>query len=149
MKNFVIAGTSGVGKTYLEEYLDEHNICFQLPKYFDRPARKCESKTKNISLNKNKWHAIKNEFFFTLTYNTFHYGWKTKDLKKHTSNTLAITLDSLKEFLNKNNTFIPILLWIDTKNLHIIEKRMKARKDNKDIINKRLSLASSEIKNIL
>lgn len=146
MKHLVIAGTSGVGKTYLEEYLESQKLTWQLPKYFDRPNRPDERRDKNISLNKTEWMSARQEFFFTLHYSGYHYGWKRSDMKNGKISTLAITLESLEEFLRTNTNFIPLLLWIDWEHLALLEQRMKIRGDTDETIKKRLILAKEEIK---
>jgi guanylate kinase len=39
MKNIVIVGTSGVGKTFLEQELETQKISYQIPKYTNRESR--------------------------------------------------------------------------------------------------------------
>jgi len=147
MKNLVICGTSGVGKTFLEEELEKRKISFQLPKYFDRDNRPGERKNKNISLSKGEFLKIRNEFFFTLEYNGCNYGWKRKDKKKDRPVSLAITLKDLESFLKENKDFRPVLLWVDKGDLEIIKERMKKRGDPKEKIEQRMSLAREELKN--
>lgn len=145
MKNIVIAGSSGLGKTFLEEELEKKNISFQLPKYFDRENRPGERKDKNISVDKNEWKETEKEFFFKLEYNGGNYGWKKRDIRKNKPVSLAITLKDLKPFLKENKNFVPILLWMSKENFYILEKRMIKRGENQEKIRERLKLASEEL----
>ena len=145
VRNLVICGTSGVGKTYLEEALEKKGISWQLPKYFDRENRPGERKDKNISLSPLEWQRQKDKFFFTLGYSGFNYGWKRSDFPKDKRVSLAITLDSLKRFVIDNHGFIPILLWVNKENLVLLKKKMKARGDTDEKIEQRLILANKEI----
>ena len=146
MRNFVICGTSGVGKTFLEEYLEKQNISWQLPKYFDRENRPGERKDKNISISPLDWENSKSEFFFVLRYNGYNYGWKRKDFPKDKRVTLAITLNSLETFMKLHKDFMPILLWVEENNLELLKKRMEERGEKKDKIEERMTLARAEIK---
>lgn len=146
MKNLVICGTSGVGKTFLEEYLESQNLSYQLPKYFDRNNRPGERKDKNVSMSQERWMSTKKEFFFTLSYNNNNYGWKRADFKKNKVATLAITLESLSSFIKVNKDFMPILLWVELDNLELLRRRMKNRGEKKEKIEQRLKLAKIEIK---
>jgi len=51
MKNIVIVGTSGVGKTLLEQQMESLGISFQLPKYTNRPQRYGENSNKTICIS--------------------------------------------------------------------------------------------------
>jgi guanylate kinase len=146
MKNLVVCGTSGAGKTFLEEYLESHMKCVPLPKYFDREIRPGERKDKNIPLSRYTWMNMKDEFFFTLTYDHHNYGWKRSDLQKGKVSTLAITLESLDRFLNENAGFIPLLLWVESSNLDLLRTRMERRGETKEKILQRLTLAETEIR---
>lgn len=157
MTNIVITGTSGVGKTFLEETLEKLNLTFQLPKYTNRPQRPNENPVKTVSITTDEFASQYKNFFFTLEYNGFKYGWKHSDLKSLIPSTLAITLESLEPFLKKNQNFIPILMYISPSNLKLLKKRIKDREGwdklteaektkTLDKIYSRLSLAEQEIK---
>lgn len=145
MSNLVICGTSGAGKTFLEEYLENHMECMPLPKYFDREIRPRERKDKNISVSRDTWMDMRDEFFFTLAYDHHNYGWKKSDLQTGKVSTLAITLESLGRFMEQNSDFIPILLWVGHDNLELIHTRMEKRGETKEKIAERLELARDEI----
>ncbi len=146
MRNIVITGTSGVGKSFLEEELERQGLSFQIPKYTDRERRPGEDSQKLISLSREKFEKNRTNFFFTLQYGDFNYGWSKKDLKK-TPLTLAITQESLEEFMQNNPNFLPIWLTIDKNNLEILEKRMKDRGECEEKIKQRLEMTRQEIKN--
>ena len=146
MRNIVIAGSSGLGKTFLEEELEKRNITFQLPKYFDRENRKGERKDKNISIDSNEWKIAEKDFFFRLEYNGQNYGWKKSDIINNNPVSLAITLKDLRQFLEENKDFLPILLWIKKGNFEILEKRMIKRGESQEKIRDRLKLADEELK---
>lgn len=146
MRNIVITGTSGVGKSFLEEELERRGLCFQIPKYTDRERRPVENPLKLISLSREEFEKNRDNFFFTLQYGEFNYGWSKKDLEK-TPLSLAITQESLEQFMQKNPNFLPIWLTVDENNLGILEKRMKNRGDSEEKIKQRLKMAKQEIKN--
>ena len=146
MKNLVITGTSGVGKTFLEEELEKRKLSFQLPKYTDRKARPGENSSKLICLSSHEFQENRVNFFFTLKYGDFNYGWKRKDLKNGVI-TLAITQDSLEGFMKKNPDFWPVLLEVEEKNFEMLVKRMERRGESLEKINKRLEMAKIEFKN--
>lgn len=146
MRNIVITGTSGVGKSFLEEELERQGLSFQIPKYTDRDRRPGENPQKLICLSREEFEKNRDSFFFTLKYGEFNYGWSKKDLGK-TPLTLAITQESLEEFMQKNPNFLPIWLTVDENNLGILEKRMKDRGDNEKKIKERLKMTKQEIKN--
>lgn len=146
MINIVITGTSGVGKSFLEEELERQSLSFQIPKYTDRKRRPGENPQKLICLSREEFEKNRDSFFFTLKYGEFNYGWSKKDLEK-TPQTLAITQESLEEFMQKNPNFLPIWLTINENNLGILEKRMRERGDSEEKIKERLEMAKQEIKN--
>ena len=163
MKNFVFTGSSGVGKTFLEEELEKTGPFFQLPKYTNRPQRPGENSHKTICLTTADFTKLKkkNKYFFTLEYCGFHYGWQVKDLeaRPNFSKTLSITLESLPKFLKTNQTFIPVLLYINNNGLKLIKERMllrenfwklpdKFQKAIRKKVNLRLNLARKEMKEI-
>jgi len=147
MKNFVITGTSGVGKTFLEEELEKRKITFQIPKYTDRPSRSGDILTKLICISSEEFENNRRNFFFTLEYNGYNYGWKKDDLKKEPV-TLAITQESLENFLENNPNFLPILLEVGKNNLEMLRQRMVNRGEKEDKIIKRLELTKEELKDI-
>lgn len=146
MKKIVIAGTSGVGKSFLEEELQKRGLSFQIPKYTDRELRPGENPEKLIALSATEFEKQKNDFFFTLKYGGFNYGWHKKDLAKAPIS-LAITQESLEEFLQKNPEFLPILLVVTAENFEMLKSRMRARGDSEAKIAQRLELAAEENKN--
>ncbi|MBU1117624.1 hypothetical protein KKD37_01540 [Patescibacteria group bacterium] len=146
MKNLVITGTSGVGKTFLEEQLEKQKLTFQIPKYTDRPARPGENSTKLVCLSSEEFQTNRTNFFFTLKYGEYNYGWKKEDLKKEPVS-LAITQGSLEEFLELNSNFLPILLEVNENNLEMLRQRMIKRGESEDKVFKRLELSKKELKN--
>lgn len=150
MKTFshlVIAGTSGVGKTYLEEQLVKTGLFYSLPKVVDRPLRAGDNPQKIISISTTDFIQRKKQgdFFFTLAYIGHNYGWLKADLEANDkTKTLAITLESLAPFLKQNPNFLPVLLEIKPNNFYLLEERMKRRGEPEDKITKRLLLAKKE-----
>jgi len=149
MTNFVIIGTSGVGKTFLEQELESMGISFQLPKYTNRSPRSAENTNKTVCISSIEFEKLfsPKSFFFTLDYGSYHYGWKKTDLLLHPQlpATLAITLESLDSFLSQNPTFIPILLTVDNSDLFLLEKRLHLREKSESEITRRLNLARNEL----
>jgi guanylate kinase len=133
MKNFVITGVSAVGKTFLEEQLEKTGQFFQIPKYTNRSQRPIEDTLKNICISDTDFTEFDKNgtFFFTLDYSGYRYGWKSSDffLYPNHSVTLAITLQSLNQFLAKNPKFVPVLLNISPSNFSLIESRMYDREN--------------------
>lgn len=150
--NLIITGTSGVGKSFLEEELQKTGKFYPLPKYTDRSLRPGEDPSKIISLTNLIFQKLtsQNKFFFTLSYSGHNYGWAKEDLNKFKNKfaTLAVTLDSLFDFFKTDQSFLPILLDISIKDLSLLKKRLSLRGDNPDQIKARLSLARNEINNI-
>jgi len=161
MINFIIAGTSGVGKTFLQTQLVQTGYFYSIPVYTNRSPRPNENHKKNVCIPTKKFNFLKNNnhFFYHLDYNHFHYGWKKSHLNKHPdkSTVFVTTLESLKFFLPANPNFIPILLKINQSNLDMIKNRMYQRQNyfslstNRKLIinrqiNQRLALAKQEIK---
>ena len=150
--NLIITGTSGVGKSFLEEELEKTGKFYPIPKYTDRPLRPGEDPSKIISLTNPVFQKLQtqNNFFFTLSYSGHNYGWAKKDLNKFKNKfaTLAVTLDSLFDFFKTSQPFLPILLNIKVDNLFLLKNRLSKRGDNSDQIKTRLSLARNEIKHI-
>lgn len=152
MKNIVIVGTSGVGKTFLEQELESLGISFQLPKYTNRPQRSGENSNKTICVPPYEFEKLKmtGGFFFTLDYGGFKYGWKQSDLLLYPNipATLAITLESVERFLSQNPTFLPVLLTVNSSDLSLLEKRLLSREKLKSEIKQRLNLAKQELSQI-
>lgn len=152
MFNFVVTGTSGIGKTYLEEQLEKTGRFYQLPKYTTRPLRTSENPDKLIPLRTSKFLSLESHghFFFTLNYVGHSYGWQRQDLFLYPqkSKTLAITLDSLKPFLTQNPNFIPILLTIDPNNFALLKSRIIQREGSPRQAVSRLKLAADEMSSI-
>lgn len=163
MKNIVIIGTSGVGKTFLEQELESLKISYQLPKYTNRAPRPGEDSIKTVCISSDEFESLStnNDFFFTLDYGGFKYGWKRNDLLLYENIpvTMAITLESFEGFLSKNPNFLPILLTVDNSDLSLIENRLYSREninllpenklsEVKLKISQRLSLAREELKQI-
>ena len=147
MRNIVIAGSSGLGKTFLEEELEKRGVSFQLPKYFDREARASERRDKNIPLSREEWKKSDKEFFFKLSYNGYNYGWKESD-KREGGVSIAITLKDLEEFLKENNDFVPVLLWMREENFKVLERRMRERGESEEKIAQRMELTKRELEEI-
>jgi len=144
MRNIVITGTSGVGKSFLEEEMERQGLSFQIPKYTDRERRPGENPKKLVCLSKEEFEKNRDSFFFTLKYGEFNYGWSKKDLRK-TPLSLAITQESLEEFMEKNPDFLPIWLIVNKNNLKLLEKRMRDRGDSEEKIKQRLEMTRQEI----
>ncbi len=144
MKNLVIAGTSGVGKSFLEEELEKRKLYFQIPKYSDREARSGDNPLKLKYLSSGEFEANRVNFFFTLSYNSFNYGWKKEDLKKGPV-VMDMTLESLENFMINNPEFLPVVLEVSENNLEMLETRMRKRGESEEKIKKRIELSKEEI----
>ncbi len=153
---FFITGTSGVGKTFLEECLAQKLSFFQLPKTTDRKRRYSEKDSQGIKFKTTK-EILDNidRYFFRLEYLGQIYVWEKEDLQKHENCVMAVTLESMESLLKLNLGFIPILLYIDPNNLKLLEDRMKTRyryselkgqdlKDANKMLKDRMALAKIE-----
>jgi guanylate kinase len=153
MINFVITGTSGVGKTFLEEQLEKTGRFFQIPKYTNRPQRPTEDTLKTISISDADFTELdkKGAFFFTLNYSKYRYGWKNSDIHLYPdkSATLAITLESLGLFLAQNPKFFPVLLNILPSNFSLIENRMYNRENYNKLSHSEQNSIKSKISHYL
>jgi guanylate kinase len=155
-----IAGTSGVGKTYLETILANKYKFVQLPKTTDRPKRPQEISGQGIFFKTRKEiESNFKQYFFSLEYAGHIYAWQNNDLLKSKNATVAITMEGLENLITKDLLFIPILLYIDQENLSFLEKRIKDQLNYKDLtpnerfeaeakIIQRLNLAQKELINI-
>jgi guanylate kinase len=160
MTDFIISGTSGAGKTYLEELLEREHGFYQLVKYMDRDPRPGELDNNKVSFTtKSQFVKMKenDEFIFTLEYVGNNYGWTKEDYDKHNemNRTMGVTLESLKDFPRKIPNFIPVMLHIEPSNFALISDRIKSRELDKEMtdqqkeivqekIDKRLKLAKEE-----
>lgn len=147
MKNLVIAGTSGVGKSFLADELEKRKIYFQIPKYTDREVRSGDNPLKLKCLELDEFERNRINFFFTLNYNGFNYGWKKEDLENKLV-VMDMTLESLENFLKINSNFLPILLEVKENNLEMLRQRMIKRGESEEKIIKRLELSKEELKNM-
>lgn len=155
-----ISGTSGVGKTYLENILAEKYDFKQLPKTTDRKQRPHEKEGQGIFF-KSRAEITEQivKYFFTLEYAGHIYAWADSDLKDNKNCTVAITMESMKSLLDKGFGFIPILLYIDKNNLGFLEQRIKKQLNFQSLhglakieaeakITERLELAKNELLDI-
>lgn len=155
-----IAGTSGVGKTFLENILAEKYNFKQLPKTTDRKQRPHEIEDQGIFFKtRPEIEAHISEYFFTLEYAGHIYAWSEADLNSHKNCTVAITMESLMGLIQKDLNFIPLLLYIDKTNLKFLEKRIKNQLNYeylepqdklkaREKIDERLELAKQELQTI-
>lgn len=155
-----ISGTSGVGKTYLENILADKYNFKQLPKTTDRKQRPHEREGQGIYFKtREQIEKEISKYFFTLEYAGHIYAWSKSDLNTNKDCTIAITMESMNSLLARDLNFTPILLYIDSSNLGFLEQRIKNQL-NFDSLNRqdkleaeakiaeRLILAESELQNI-
>jgi guanylate kinase len=161
MTDFIIAGTSGVGKTYLEEVLADKYDFYPLVKYMDREPRPGELDNPRVGfISTKEFLKLKDSggFAFTLEYSGNNYGWKKSDIQSHfdQNKTIAITLDSLGDVFENLKGWIPVMLHIDKDSIDLIEERIKVRSDYKNLdkaqkeevrkkIDKRVKMAKDEL----
>jgi len=156
----VITGTSGVGKTYLEQLLAAEYGFFQLPKTTSRDKRPQEIEGQGIKFaSKTEINNNLKDFFFCLNYAGNIYCWENKDLQAHKDCTMAITMESLTDLIKLDLKFIPILLYLDQSHLDLLDKRIRKQLDYDKLnqkeriqadlkIKERLQLASKELAQI-
>lgn len=127
----VIAGTSGVGKSYLEQHLVENEGFFQPTKYTTRPLRTGEAQGKYIvSVDEKKFALMKqsDKLGFYLEFDGAYHGWRKEEInRKDTDIVVAITLRDLERFCNRFSNFIPIILYFTEKRKTLIINRMRSR----------------------
>ncbi|KXK27340.1 MAG: Guanylate kinase [candidate division WS6 bacterium OLB20] len=148
----VAVGTSGVGKSYLEQTLKRELGFVPVPKITDRAARESEIGSTDIVFVSPKEFTEQKaggEFVFTLDYKGQQYGWRKDDFDAITASgqhpTMAITLESLPALLETDPRFVPVFLQITEAQLPMLEQRMQDRGEDEAQIQKRLELARSEI----
>jgi guanylate kinase len=158
MTLFVITGTSGVGKTYLEEKLNsDYNFCTP-PKYTTRDLRPTElNQTRTVHIDLDEFNSYQG-FFWTLDYAGNRYGWKKSDLPKESKihSAISITIDSALEIIEKKIDAQIIFLHIAQDNLSLLRSRLEKRENFHNLnkneqkiielkINERLIKAEEEI----
>ncbi|MCA9385883.1 hypothetical protein KC717_04520 [Candidatus Dojkabacteria bacterium] len=163
MSNFAISGTSGVGKSYLEQILKNDYGFYPVPKYTTRDLRESEVGSKDIfSVSVEEFDTLaSSDFFFTLDYHNNKYGWKNSDLDMHASKhaTIGITIDSVRKLLDLGISFVPVLLTVSEDRIGLLESRIKIRERFEDLteeerveaqlrIVERLDLARNEMAKI-
>lgn len=156
----VITGTSGVGKTFLEELLASEYGFHQLPKTTSRNKRPNEIEGQGIKFaKKDEIQKMFDKFFFCLEYAGNIYCWEKKDLYEHDNCTMAITMESLPALLSLQLDFIPILLYLDRSHLDLLDHRIRKQLGYTDLtpqekiaadlkIQERLNLANNELAQI-
>ncbi|MCA9372173.1 hypothetical protein KC726_04720 [Candidatus Woesebacteria bacterium] len=162
MKKIVIAGTSGVGKSYLEALLVANHGFFQPLKYTTRTLRPTEQAGKQIiSITGAEFEHMKKGtmFGFTLHFDNAQYGWLKSDLEKNINIVLAITLRDLEHFCKTHPSFWPIVMYFPPQSNEFIMQRLKKReyyeeKNSKertvlkDKLKKRIQLSREDNKHI-
>ena len=138
MKNFIITGTSGVGKTFVEIELETNYKFYQLIKYMDRSPRQAElHDPKYRFLSKGEYTGFDNDdkFAFTLEYMGNRYGWTKEDVKSHSDSnlTIGVTLESLRRIFDSLPDFIPIYLHVEKINIDLLKQRLVRREDYSDL----------------
>lgn len=124
----LITGTSGIGKTFLEECLAKNLRFYELPKTTDRKQRPTEKDSKAIKFkSRSEIESNLDLYFFKLKYLGYIYVWEKSDLQKHENLVMAVTLESMEKLLKMDLGFIPILLYVSPTNLKLLADRMKAR----------------------
>jgi guanylate kinase len=135
MRGLIITGTSGVGKTHLEEELSKSGAFAQLVKYTDREARPGEKSSSTVSVTPEAFEQMRgnDQFLFTLEYAGKNYGWLRQEAQEKSADgkilTLGISLEALKDATEQLPDFIPVLLKISAENLPLLEKRIKVREN--------------------
>jgi len=129
MKLFAIAGTSGAGKSYLEQLLHNKYGFNLLPKYTTRDLRKSElgaTHTQHIPID--QFLRYKN-FIWTLHHHGNYYGWKQKDIPANldANIVIAITLKSAMHMIEDNIDVQLILLHIELNNIALLRNRLIQR----------------------
>lgn len=164
MKVFVITGTSGVGKSHLENELEKNYWFHRMKTYTDRERRVEEQNDPGrICISREEYQQMKPDFIFELEYTGNHYGWRRDEFKKYrnTKNIVfVVTLEAMVRMVKAIRGAIPVLLNISKENFGLIESRMKKRmgykqikdkeklKEIDDKISKRLELAETEVNKI-
>lgn len=127
MRNVAITGTSGVGKSFLEQVLAQEFGFVPLTKYLTREARIGEKDVVAVSLE--GYEEMKDEFFFTCTYAGIFYGWLERELEDDVRQTIAVPLEDMRRLLEgaRGELFVPIFLYVKMSDVEMLVSRMKKR----------------------
>lgn len=146
---YLVAGTSGVGKTYLERWCCTHKGFVPLKRYTNRPKRPTEENDMfSYFCTSVEFEEIRmaDAFHYILSYAGNSYAWKKSDVQcvQNTSVILPITLEHLEEAMDFFPDYIPFLLVVEPSSFPLLEHRMHQRGESADSIKNRLSLAAKE-----
>ena len=154
-KIIIISSPSGAGKTTICKYLLKriNNINLSIS-YTTRPIRKNEKNGKDYYfINNEKFHKLINRNFFLETAKVFNFYYGTpidnirKGFKKNNHILFDIDWQGAKKIRKKYNKSQIIDFFILPPNKKELKNRLQKRgRDNRKEIEKRLSLAVSEIK---
>lgn len=147
MKNLVIVGTSGVGKTFLEGELEKRKMYFRVPIYSDRNSRPGEDKKTIVCISREEFIKRKSGFIFFIGYAGFNYAWKESDLEKKLA-VIDIGFKDLERFLVKFPEYTPLMMDIGEDKLPFLRERMEKRGDSQENIEKRIKLTIMELRKI-
>ena len=147
MKNLIIVGTSGVGKTFLEGELERRRMYSPVPIYSDRELRDGEDHNTIICISSKEFKKNIKNFCFLMEYADHNYAWKESDLKKKEA-VIDISFKDLERFLEKYPEYLPLMMDVDLDKLSFLRERMKKRGDSLEDIEKRIKLTKIELKNI-
>ena len=154
-KIIIISSPSGAGKTTICKYLLKKidNVKLSIS-YTTRPKRKNEKNGKDyFFINREKFNTLANKNFFVETARVFdcYYGTPIENIKKafNQNNHILFDIDwqGAKKIRKRHNISNIIDFFILPPNKKELKSRLEKRgRDNKSEIDKRLSLAVSEIK---
>ena len=154
-KIIIISSPSGAGKTTICKYLLKKidNVKLSIS-YTTRPKRKNEKNEKDyFFVNREKFNELAKKNYFVETAKVFDYYYGTpleninKSFKKNNHILFDIDWQGAKKIRKKYDKSQIIDFFILPPNKNELKNRLEKRgSDNKREINKRLSLAVSEIK---
>jgi guanylate kinase len=128
MSNLIIAGVSGVGKSFLESVLSKEYGYTSVTKYSNRPMRPNEKGL--ISLSDKDFDAMQNEFLSVIHQGGYKYGYKKAEIENHDKKTIATPMKDIEAHIKATQTpLIPIILGIKVKSLDLLRDRMKQREN--------------------
>lgn len=128
MANLIIAGVSGVGKSFLESLLSKDYGFKALDKYSTRPLRPGEKGLHSVS--DKEFDKLEAQFFPVIHQGGYRYGYKKSEIIDQDKKTIATPMKDVEVFVNSiDQPLIPIILGVSEDNIDLLRERMRAREN--------------------
>jgi guanylate kinase len=151
-KVFVIAGPSGVGKTYLAELCLRKfpDLFQQVSLYTTRQPRSGETFVDRIFVDEQTFLAKKEQgdFFIADQFHDNWYGWEKQALQTADKNLIVNVWPSLLPKFQDFPGVRFIGMSVPSDKLELLKKRMRARGDSDQKIEERVKLINQDLKDL-